>query len=165
MRVVRNTSEQIILRSVPWLIALLLCVFLLGAVAFGLQALFEGNRAGAFWAGLFVPAFVGLFIIMFVRRDEAILDRSRDLLELRHATLLRRQKIQHKLHHLERAVVQTSKGKNGPTHRIALILTGGMDAGTHPVSPVYVSGRGAQRAADAVNAWLSDNVDSDTRRA
>ena len=165
MRIIRNTTDQLILRSVPWLIAVMLSIFLLGTIAFGLQAFFEGDRAGALWGGFLIPAFLAVFFVAFVRRDEAILDRSRDLLELRHATLLRRHKVRHQLQHLDRAIVQTSSGKNGTTHRVALILNGGMDAGTHPVTPIYVSGRGAQKATDAINAWLVQDVDSGAPQA
>ena len=109
----------------------------------------------AFWGLLGIPLFLSLFIFAFVRRDDLILDRSRNLLELRHSTFRGRTKVQHKLEHLERAIVQSSRSsKGGTTHRIALILDGGMDEGTHPVTPVYVSGNGAKRGVDAINAWL-----------
>ncbi len=157
MKIVRNTPEQLILRSVPWVMSILLCAFFLGAIGFGLNAFFKGEFAEAFWGLLALPAFLSIFLIAFIRRDEVILDRSRDLLELRHATLLRRTKVRHALHNLDRAMVQTSNsGDSGPTHRAALVLHGGMDAGTHPVSPVYSSGNGAKRAVDAINAWLGE---------
>ncbi|WP_342068804.1 hypothetical protein [Yoonia algicola] len=161
MKIVRNTSDQLILQSVPWVIAIMLSIFLLGAIGFGLSSLFESNTTDAFWGLLAIPLFLSLFIVIFVRRDDLILDRSRNLLELRHSTFRGRTKIQHKLEHLNRAMLQTSRSSKGATtHRIALVLDGGMDAGTHPVTPVYVSGNGAKRGVEAINAWLAQDVDS-----
>lgn len=161
MRIVRNTPEQLVLRSIPWIIAIMLSVFLLAVISFGLNSLFEGNRTDAFWGLLAIPLFVSIFIMVFVRRDDLILDRSRNLLELRHSTFRGRTKIQHKLEHLKQAKLQSSRSnKGGTTYRIALVLDGGMDAGIHPVTPVYVSGNGAKHGVEAINAWLAQDVDS-----
>ncbi len=160
MKIVRNTPEQLILRSAPWLLAVLFGGFILVSIGFGLNAVLAGDWGESFWGLIGIPAFMGIFAVIFVRRDDVILDRSRDLLELRHSTFLGRRKIRHKLGDLERAIVQTSNsGDGGPTHRIALVLAGGMDAGTHPVTPVYASGSEAQQAVEAINAWLSEDVD------
>jgi len=166
MKIVRNTSDQLILRSVPWVIAIMLSVFLLAVIGFGLSSLFEGNTTDAFWGLLAIPLFLTLFIVIFVRRDDLILDRSRNLLELRHSTFRGRTKVQHKLEHLNRATLQSSRSSKGATtHRIALVLDGGMDAGTHPATPVYVSGNGAKHGVDAINAWLAQDVDSHQSQA
>jgi len=156
MKIVRNTPDQLILRSVPWILSVTIGICILVSVGFGLNGLLTGLLTEAFWGMIGIPAFVAIFIAVFVRRDDLILDRSRDLLEMRHSTVFGRTKVQHQLRHLESAVVQTQPGdaEGGPTHRIALVLSGGMDAGTHPVTPVYVGGNGARRAADAINDWL-----------
>lgn len=155
MKVVRNTPDQLILRSRPWLIAVVFGGLILGSVAFGLNALAAGNVGESFWGLIAIPTFLAIFVACFVRRDDLILDRRLDLLELRHSTVFGRQKIKHKLSNFECAIMQTSNsGDGGPTHRVALILHSGMDAGTHPVTPVYVSGNGAKRAVDAINTWL-----------
>jgi uncharacterized membrane protein YbhN (UPF0104 family) len=166
MKIVRNTSEQLILRSVPWVIAIVLSVFVLAVIGFGLKSLFEGNKTDAFWGLLAIPLFLSIFIVAFVRRDDLILDRSRNLLELRHSTFRGRTKIQHKLEHLAEAKLQSSRTSKGAmTYRIALVLEGGMDAGTHPVTPVYASGNGAKRGVEAINAWLAQDVDSGQQQA
>lgn len=139
----------------------MLCGFLLAVIAFGLKSLFEGNMTDTFWGLIAIPLFLAIFIVVFVRRDDLILDRSRNLLELRHSTFRGRTTVKHKLEHLDRAVLQTShSSEGGTTHRIALVLDGGMDAGTHPTTPVYVSGHGAKRGVEAINAWLSQDIDS-----
>ncbi len=99
-------------------------------------------------------AFFALFFWVFVRRNQLLLDRRAGTVTLRRRTLSRYSETIHDLDHLSRAIVQTSRGDDSDTHRMALILSGGMDAGTHPFTAVYTSGTGARRAADAVNAWL-----------
>lgn len=165
MKVVRNTPEQLILRSVPWVLGIIFAGAILGMTAAALNGLLEGDYTFALMMMLFGPVFMGLFFALFIRRDDLILDRSRDLLELRHATVLGRHKVQHKLQHLSKAMVQTSNSDNAKTHRVALVLESGMDAGVHPVTEVYTSGYGATRAVDAINAWLALDVDSATPRA
>ncbi len=166
MKIVRNTPEQLILRSAPWFLAVVFGGLILVSIGCGLNAFFAGGLGETFWGLIGIPAFLALFLVIFVRRDDLILDRSRDVLELRHSTFFGRRKVRHKLQNLERAIVQTSNsGDSGPTHRIALVLSGGMDAGTHPVTPVYASGNGAKRGVDAINGWLSRDIDSNVREA
>ena len=165
MKVVCNTPEQLILRSVPWVLGIIFAGAILGMSAVGMNGLFTGDLKLAVIMFLCGPVFMGLFFAVFIRRDDLILDRSRNLLELRHATVLGRRKIRHELKHLSRAMVQTSNTDNGKTRRVALELEGGMDAGVHPVTEVYTSGYGATRAVDAINDWLSQDVDSVTPRA
>ena len=166
MRIVRNTPEQLIFRSVPWVVAILLSVFLLAVISFGLKSLFEGNKTDAFWGLIAIPLFLSIFMVVFVRRDDLILDRSRNQIELRHSTFRGRTKVQHKLSHLAGAKLQSNRtSKGGMTYRIALVLDGGMDAGTHPVTPVYASGNGAKRGVEAINTWLAQDVDSRPRQA
>ena len=166
MKIVENTTDRLVLKSVPWIIAIMLSGMLLAVIAFGLSALFAGNMTDAFWGLLAIPLFLSIFLFIFVRRDDLILDRSRNLLELRHSTFRGRTRVQHKLEHLERAMIQSSQSDSGgKTYRIALVLNGGMDAGTHPVTAVYASGNGAKRGADAINNWISQDVDSQPRQA
>ncbi|MGJ8586826.1 MAG: hypothetical protein ACSHXW_01615 [Yoonia sp.] len=161
MKIVHNTPNQLVLRSVPWIVAITLGAVLLGVIAFGLNALFDGDLVDTFWGLFAIPLFLAIFLAVFVRRDDLILDRNRNLLELRHSTFRGRTRVQHKLEHLQKAELQSSKSTNsGMTYRIALVLDGGMDAGTHPVTPVYVSGNGAKRGVEAINTWLAQDVDS-----
>ncbi|WP_342076535.1 hypothetical protein [Yoonia sp. SS1-5] len=166
MKIVRNTSDQLILRFMPRLLAAMLSAFLLGSVAFGLNALFAGDGQGILWGLLLIPLILAGLMAGFIRRDEVILDRSRDLLEMRHSTFLGRRKVRHKLQNLDRAILQTNRSKgNATTYRVALILKAGMDAGTHPATPIYQSGNGAARAVETINQWLSTSVDSNQSQA
>ena len=173
MKIVRNTPEQLIIRNAPWAIGIVLALAILAMSAASLYGLGQGDYKFAAIMFACGPVFTGLFFALFVRRDDLILDRSRNLLELRHATVRGRQKVRHDLTYLEKAVVQTQGARNrgssttaqGPTHRVAIVLHGGMDAGTHPITPVYASGNAADLAAKAINAWLAMDVDSSASRA
>lgn len=166
MKIVHNTPDQLVLKSVPWVFAILFSTVLLGAVAFGLNSLFAGKFMPAFWGLIGIPLFISIFIVVFARRDDLILDRRHNLLELRHSTLRGRKRVQHKLEHLQKAELQSTYSRNnGTMYRLALVLNGGMDAGTHPVTPVYTGGKGPKRAVDAINAWLAQDVDSGPSQA
>lgn len=157
MKIVRNTPEQLILQNVPWMMSGLLALAILGMTAGCLYNLTAGEYKTAAMLFFCGPVFMGLFFAAFVQRDDLILDRSRNLIELRNATMFSRTKTHHDLTHLEKAVVQTKYSSgDGPsrTHQIALVLNGGTDTGAHPVTGVYTSGSGSERAADAINAWL-----------
>ena len=166
MKIVRNRPEQLILRSVPWVMATLLSFFLLGAIALGLNALFAGDGSGAFWGLVAVPAILSIFLALFVRRDDLVLDRRHNLLELRHSTFRGHRRVRHKLEHLQQAKLQSIRSsKGGTTYRIALVLDGGMDEGIHPVTPIYANGNGARRGVAAINTWLAQDIDSPPSRA
>ncbi len=160
MKIVRNTPDQLILRSVPWVIGIVLSGAILGLSAASLTGFLQTEYL--FGTVMLLSAlFVGVFFALFVRRDDLILDRSRNQIELRHATVFGRHKVRHDLTHLRNAIVQQqsaagsgSKNDTALTFRVALVLEGGMDAGTHPVTEVFSDGNSALKAADAINNWL-----------
>ncbi|MEW9918383.1 hypothetical protein AB2B41_02110 [Marimonas sp. MJW-29] len=153
MKVTRNTPEQLIVENNPLWLAIFISLF--GLTFFGIGMANLGSDPGM--GALFVACGLGIavgFNMIFVRRTQLILDRSRDLVELRRRSWSGYSLMTWQLRYLERAVVQTSRSGDNDTHRAALVISGGMDAGTHPVTLVYSSGRGARRAAEAVNGWL-----------
>ena len=155
MKIVRNTPEQLILQNVPWAIGLAFIVVTLCLVAGGMNALTNGDYKPAVMMLLVGPAGIGLFFALFVRRDDVILDRSRNLIELRHASVFRRSRVRHALSDLDKAVVETQHSANNrTTHRPALVLSSGMDAGTHPLTYVFMSGNWAAETAETINDWL-----------
>lgn len=155
MKVTRDTPDQLILDDTPWLVGLVLAAMILACAAIGLSLLGSGHAGrGLAILGFGLP-FLGLFFGLFVRRNQLILDRVAGKVIHRRATVLGRTEVVHYLDNLDRAIIQTSRGKNGDTYRMTLVLSGGMDAGLHPFTRVYSSGRGARRGAEAVNRWLA----------
>jgi hypothetical protein len=162
MKVVQNTPSQLILRRVPWIYSLV-CVFLMlvgGCLA--LLIFYTSDGLPDFMFGAFVfaigPGLLGYHFVGVARRDDLILDRSRNLLELRHSTMRGRQTIQHELEFLSRAFLQTQEtSKHGTASRVALLLDGGMDEGVHLVTSVYQVGGRAAQTAKTINDWLAKN--------
>jgi hypothetical protein len=171
MKTVRNTPDQLILQSVPWVFGLTFVVIIVVMIGGGLTGLIQGEYTRAVMMGVVAPLILCVLAAMFVERIDLILDRSRNQVEMRRATLLGRTKVVHALEHVQKVIVQThiSTGRNGtdngPSHRIALVLSGGMDAGEHPLTEVFVGGDGAEKTALAINAWLSQDVDSSPPQA
>ena len=154
MKINRNTPQQLIVENNPVWLAVILGVSTLIFVGVGLSKLSQDLWTGAaiIGAALVMGA---IFNLAFVRRSQFIFDRPGNLVEMRRKSLVRYTKRSWELAHLERAIVQSSRSDDTTTYRAALVFTDGMDAGTHPITLVYSSGRGASRAAEAINNWLT----------
>lgn len=154
MKITRNTPDQLIIENNPLWLAIFISVFSLVFVGIGLFTIRTEPGTGiAFLLGGLVMG--GGFTTAFIRRTQLILDRPRNLVELRRKSLLGYHRRSWDLHDLDRALVETSHSSDTNTYRAALHFSGGMDAGTHPVTLVYSSGSGARRAETAINDWLA----------
>jgi hypothetical protein len=153
MKIIRNTPEQLILENRPVWLAVGVTLFSLIFFAIGLLTL--GDNPGN--AVVFMVAGLGMgliFNMVFVRRSQLILDAPRNLVELRRRSWFGYKSWTWELHYLDHAIVEGSYAKDTNTSRACLVIGGGMDAGTHPITIVSSSGRGAKLAADTINAWL-----------
>ncbi len=164
MKVIRDTSDQLIIENNPVWLAVFVSSFAVVFIGAGLFSLQSDTFVGvAFIIGGLVIGTV--FNIAFIRRTQLILDAPRNLVELRRKSLLGYKRRNWELCYLDRAEVQVSHSGDTDTYRAALIVTDGMDAGTHPITVVYYSGKGAKRAVTAINDWLAAMLDSDTSNA
>ncbi len=172
MKVTRNTPDQLILSNTPWLIGIMLAIFILCFVGAGLFMATEGGEGilfGLFFALCGGGLGFGAFCV-FVRRVQVVLDRRKNSILIRRQSVFGYDAVEHELSSLSHAEVETTTstrdGTTSKMHRPVLILEKGMSAGRHPIVEAYVSGRGAQRMADAVNDWLpARKVDSDSQSA
>ncbi len=154
MKVVRDHPDQLILEDSPVLMTVLLVVMALVFLCIGVGMMFSDQAwFGVLWV-VFTVAVFGLFLVLFVRRNQLILDAGTGVVTHRRRTLRTYWQVERDLAHLERAIVQTSRSSESSAHRMALVYGGGMDEGIHPFTAVYTSGRGAARGAEAVNRWL-----------
>ena len=156
MKVIRDTPDQLIVENNPIWLAVFVTVFGLVFLGIGLAVVSTEMALGL----MFITAGLGIaigFNMIFVRRTQLILDTARNLVELRRRGWLGYSSRTWELRYLERAVVETSRSGDTDTHRAALVISDGIDAGTHPVTWVYSSGRGAERAMNAVNGWLDSH--------
>jgi len=154
MKVTRNTPEQLIIENNPLWLAIFISVFSLVFIGVGLATIQTETSTGiAFLLGGVVMG--AGFTVAFIRRTQLILDQPRNLVELRRKSLLGYHRRSWDLHDLDRALIETSRSGDTNTYRAALHFDDGMDAGTHPITLVYSSGKGARRAETAINGWLA----------
>jgi len=159
MKITRDTPDQLIIENRPWLIGGFLIVFTLIFVAVGLAAITYGEGVMGYAFVFFGGGAGMLAFAVFVRRVQVIFDRAAGSIRFRRKSVFGSSDVTHDLKHLDRAVVESSySGDSGATHRCVIILSGGMSAGVHPLTMAYSSGPGAQRAADAINAWCANGL-------
>ena len=165
MKVTRNTPEQLIVADVPWLIAIMLVLFVLVFVGIGLALV-----AGGEWFGLIFALGGGgmglVALAVFVQRVQVIFDRPSNALIMRKRTVLGYSEVRHNLSDVTKAVLETTRNSKGQRmSRPSLVLGGGMSAGVHPIVSVYTNTRGPSRVVKAVNDWLGQFVRVDNRAA
>ncbi|MGJ8615259.1 MAG: hypothetical protein ACSHWS_00375 [Sulfitobacter sp.] len=159
MKVTRDTPDQLIIENNPVWLAVAVSAFAFLFIVVGLFTLQAEIFVGiAFIVGGSVIGIV--FNLAFIRRTQLILNRTDNLVELRRKSLLGYKRRTWELEFLNSAIVQSSYSGDTNTHRAALIFDDGMDAGTHPITLVYSSGSGAERAMTAINTWLATSLDS-----
>ncbi len=158
MKIKLNNSQIFVAEDVPWLIAIMLVLFIFCFVAPGLGMAFDGV-----WEGLlFALAGGGMgfaALCVFVERLQIILDRREGMITLRRRTVLKYQLRQFPLDGLLRAEVQTTisrkDGRTRQLYRPALVIAEDDDEKRHPVTEVYANGPAAERLVKAINAWIA----------
>lgn len=154
MKITTNTPELLIIDYRPIVVAILLSGFALVFFSVGLSLLADGQWVGTLFA-LFGAGMGGLFLYQFARRVQVVFHRPEGWVELRRKNLLRHSKVRHALSEIARAEVEEGPGSDsGATYRVVLVIDHGQSAGRHPVTRVYSSGRGHEKAAKAINDWL-----------
>ena len=154
MKVTHDTPEKLIIENNPIWLAIFISVFGMVFVAVGLFLMSQEFWMGLLFAGAGLVVIV-VFNLAFTRRTQFIFDHPGNLVDMRRKSLLGFTNRTWSLEHLDRAVIQSSRSDNSTTYRAALVFNGGMDPGTVPITIVYSSGSGAERAANAVNNWLA----------
>ena len=155
MKIVRNTPDLLVLEERPILVILILLGFTIG-LAWGAIGLWgEGERVVSVIMGL-MSVLIAIVLTTTFRRVRLFLDAQADTFSVRTADRHGVRTVSYPLHHLDRALMETSNsGDGGPTHRVTYILRSGMDVGRHPVTSYFTGGDGPRRAVDAINAWLA----------
>jgi len=156
MKTVRETDDQLILANTPWLLAICLAMFILVFTGAGL-ALLEDDLSQGLMTIMISLLGGGLFLVLFVRRTQLILDKPTGRITLRRRGFIGYSETHYALGDLSKAVIESSRSRKHANHtrRVALTFNDGPDTGTHPVTITYVNGKGPGRAADTINAWLS----------
>ena len=156
MKIKRNTPDIFVAEEVPWLIAIMLILFIFAFVTPGVGMAFDG-----FWQGLlFALAGGGMgfaALCVFVERLQVILDRRSGLITLRRRTVLKYEQQNVPLDAFVRAETEeTTSREDGRTrqlYRPTLVLADEGGEARYPVTQVYSSGGNADRLVKAINRW------------
>ncbi|RLJ60716.1 hypothetical protein BCF46_0919 [Litoreibacter meonggei] len=152
MKVTRNIPEQLIVENRPWITSLVLAAGGLLFIGIGISTFLSGELMGL------VIMVIGLgplgMLVPFSRRTQALFLRPEGKLIIRRRSLLGGSVIEHSLDEIGQAIVQSSSGDSGDTHRVALIFPDGQSAGIHPLTQVYDNFGDHQVMANTINAWL-----------
>ncbi|MEX0284298.1 MAG: hypothetical protein AB3N23_06775 [Paracoccaceae bacterium] len=166
MKVTRNTPDQLILSNNPWVLGVILIVFILVFVGVGLTVFLQGDWFGLLFiimgGGIGAATFCGL-----VRRVQVILNRPAGTITIQRRSVFGYTRDDHDLSRLQRADVESSTTRTdrgtSTVHRAVLVMGDGTDTTPVPIVKAYYGGPGAQELADAVNDWLpARSLDSGT---
>jgi hypothetical protein len=153
MKLRAESPDRLVLEDRPVITGILLALAILGNCAGAIFAATEDLLIGlGVLAGVLIW---GLAFWAFVRRTIVILDRPSGMALRRVASVTGQTEDALPLDRITGAIVQShrSTGKSSSTtYRAALVVRG---AEPFPLTKVYSSGRGATRAAEAVNRWLA----------
>ena len=164
MRITRNTSDQLIIANTPWLIGIMLILFILVFIGAGLLVataedgdLWFGILFGSLGGGIGIAAFCA-----FVRRVQIIFDRSTGKISIRRQSVFGYSSADHPLEQLSHVEIEQTTsfrdGRSSTLYRPTLILAAGSSAANIktriPIVAAYTNGAGPNRIATAVNSWL-----------
>ena len=155
MKIRRNSPDLLIVEDRPWLIGILIILFILVFVGAGLFLVIDGEWLGLPFALIGGGLGLGAFWA-FVRRVQVVFHRPEGWIEIRRANVFRRLKNRYDLDGVERAVVQTSRSDNSDVYRVALIIEAGGVTGTKPLTLAYSNIGDHRGIADTINAWLAE---------
>jgi hypothetical protein len=150
MRVLKRTDEQIIIEEKPWMLGLLLALFVVGLCS----AAFEAARTEGLPVALIILTLAlgtGAIFAAVSERVWLILDRAANRIELRRRNLLRYNVEVFALSDLSADGILLQS--NEDTFRIALRLSAARPP--VPVTSYYQSSETVRTCAEAAREWLS----------
>ncbi|MDX8347126.1 hypothetical protein SLH49_03920 [Cognatiyoonia sp. IB215446] len=155
MKVIKNTPQRLVLRSLPHIGIIFLGILFLTIFGAASLGVYDGNFVGAVF-GYLIAAWLGYKLNREAQIDEVALDRDAGLLEIKRYSLKGRERVRHPLSDLSYADLDMRPHKiNLTERRVALVLDRGMDAGRHPLTTNFYTSNTTIHAADAINSWLN----------
>lgn len=157
MKVLEQSPDRLVIEENPVLLGCILAIAILIPAAIGLTMLASGSLQGLWMLG--VAAFLGIPFVVFLRRVRVILDRSAGTVIIRTASLLGQSEQQLDIADIRKVEVETSVNRSASsngrrstsyTHRVVLHLPDRVV----PLTEVFSGGDGAEKAAEAIRAWL-----------
>ncbi|SMX23302.1 hypothetical protein [Boseongicola aestuarii] len=164
MKITRDNPDQLILAYVPWIMSILLSVFILIFVGIGLSMIFDGEIIGLLFAVL-GGGIGGLCFVAFVRRVQVIFDRPRQTFTLRRRTVFGFMENTRPLQDVEHAIIEHTTNSDGKRlDRPMVVLHRGAGDLRVPLVTAYSNMSHTADIVETINRWLSDaKLDSDAR--
>ena len=156
MKVTRNDDDTLIVEETPWFAAIVISGMFLLFTGGALASVLAGDFGGLIM--LVGSALAALAFYAFVRRTMLVLERGPGTARLRERSVGGYSEDVYPLDTLRHADVETRqdfrKNRVRKTHRLILVMQRDGAPSKITVTDHFSSGQGAQRSADAINAWL-----------
>ena len=153
MKIRSDTPDLLIVEDRPWILGLMIILFILAFCAAGLFMILDGE-----WMGLpFLVIGGGIGLVAFwafVRRVQVVFYRPGGWAEIRRANVFRRRATRFDLEGVHHALVETSHSDGDELYRLALFVEKGGVSGTKPLTLAYSNIGDPHSVAAAINAWL-----------
>ena len=153
MKILINSSDVLEIEDKPIFPAIFLPIFIMMSAFGGMVAWRDAALVGAL--GCAFMAVLGYSIMRSVVRNRTItFDRTDGNVTVLTRSFKGVTRVTHTLSLLDRAIVKEDPNDQD-VRDLALLLSGGTDAGLHVVTDTHSDSSGVQAIADAINAWLA----------
>lgn len=154
MKITRNTPDQLILAYVPWVMSILLSIFILIFVGVGMSMVFNGELIGLLFTVL-GGGIGGICFIAFVRRVQVIFDRPNQTFTLRRRTVFGYKEKTRALSDVDEAIIEHTTNSDGKRlDRPTVVLHRGAGDLRVPLVTAYSNMSHTAVIVEAINSWL-----------
>lgn len=156
MKITHSDEHMLIVEERGWALGIILILSALFFLWFGAIAMWPEEPFAAGLSVFFGAGTVLFSFFILVNRARLLLNASDGTAELRVKTMKTDTTIPFDLadiSHLEIELIKSTK--NRTLARMVLIVSGGMDAGKHPLGPNYGEVRPTQRLVKDINTWIA----------
>jgi len=156
MKIIRDTPDQLILASVPWLMSILLTAIILIFVTVGLSLVFDGDLMGLFFA-IFGGGIGAACFVAFVRRVQVIFDRRQQTFTIRRRTVFGYKENTRALGDVDHALIEHTTNSDGQRlDRPTLVMRRGGGDLRMPIVTTYSNSNRSSDIVEAINRWMGD---------
>ena len=154
MKITRNAPDQLILAYVPWVMSILLSIFILIFVGVGMSMVFNGELIGLLFAVL-GGGIGGICFIAFVRRVQVIFDRPNQTFTLRRRTVFGYKEKTRALGDVDEAIIEHTTNSDGKRlDRPTVVLHRAAGDLRVPLVTAYSNMSHTAVIVEAINSWL-----------
>ena len=156
MKITRDTPDQLILAYVPWVMSVLLSIFILIFVGLGLSMILDGELIGLLFA-VMGGGIGGICFVVFVRRVQVIFDRPGQTFTLRRRTVFGYKEKTRPLRDVDPAIIEHTTNSDGQRlDRPTVVMHRGAGELRVPLVTAYSNMSNTADIVEATNRWLRD---------